>query len=81
MAKMPTYTPNNNNNKNQDIALKLCVCMDSDNLHLQSLHGRALMEDVIELLTAPWANRRAFNLSSDFPIMAEAMSNHHQLLQ
>jgi hypothetical protein len=67
--------------KNRDIALKLCVCMAFENLRLQSLNDRALMADAIELLTAPWENRRAFNSSSDFPIMAEVMSNHHQLLQ
>ena len=53
--------------------------MASDNLHLQSLNDRALMTDAIELLTVPWANRRDFNLSPDFPFMVEMMSNHHQL--
>jgi hypothetical protein len=64
--------------QNRDVALKLCVCMASDNLLLQSLSDRALVADAIELLIVPWANRRALNSSSDFPIMAEAMSNHHQ---
>jgi hypothetical protein len=52
--------------------------MASDNLLLQSLSDRALVADAIELLTVPWVNRRALNSSPDFPIMAEAMSNHHQ---
>jgi hypothetical protein len=55
--------------------------MASDHLHLQFLNNRAPTADAIELLTAPWANRRAFNSLPDFPIMEEAMSNHHQLLQ
>jgi hypothetical protein len=67
--------------QNRDVALKLCICMASDNLQLQSLNDRAPMADAIELLTVPWVNRRAFNSSPDFPIMAEAMSNHHQLPQ
>ena len=54
--------------------------MASENLHLQSLNDCAPSVDAIEFLTAPWVNRRAFNSSPDFPIMAEAMSNHHQLL-
>ena len=53
--------------------------MDSDNLYLQSLNDRAPMEDAIDLLTVPWANRRAFNSSPNFPFMAEMMFNHHQL--
>jgi hypothetical protein len=53
--------------------------MASDNLHLQSLNDRAPMADAIELLTVPWANRRALNSSQDFPFMAEMISNHHQL--
>ena len=65
--------------QNQGVALKLCICMASDNLHLQFLNGHAPMADAIELLTVPCENRRAFNSSSDFPIMVEAMSNHHQL--
>jgi hypothetical protein len=67
--------------KNQDVALKLCVCMASDNLRLQSLNNRAPMTNAIGFLIAPWENRHAFNSSLDFPIMAETMSNHHQLLQ
>jgi hypothetical protein len=67
--------------QNRDVALKLCVCMDSENLRLQYLNNRAPTTDAIGLLTAPWANRRAFNSSLDFPIMEEMMSNHHQLLQ
>ena len=55
--------------------------MASDNLQLQSLNDHAPMVDTIEFLTVLWANRRASNSSPDFPIMAEAMSNHHQPLQ
>jgi hypothetical protein len=55
--------------------------MASDNLQLQSLNDRAPMADATELLTVPWVNQRAFNSSLDFPIMVEAMSNHHQLPQ
>ena len=51
--------------------------MAFDNLHLQSLNDRAPMADAIDLLTVPWANRRAFNSSPDFPIMVEVMSKHH----
>ena len=55
--------------------------MASDNLQLQSLNDHAPMVDAIELLTVLWVNRRSFHSSLDFPIMAEVMSNHHQLLQ
>ena len=55
--------------------------MASDNLQLQPLNNRAPTADAIGLLTAPWANRRAFNSSPDFPIMAEMMPNYHQLPQ
>ena len=67
--------------QNRDVALKLCVCMASDNLRLQSLNNRAPTTDAIRILTALWANRRAFTSSLDFPIMAETMSNYLQLLQ
>jgi hypothetical protein len=40
-----------------------------------------LMADAIDLLTVSSANRRAFNLLQDIPIMAETMFNHHQPLQ
>jgi hypothetical protein len=65
--------------KNRDVALKLCICMASDNLHLQSLNECAPMVDATELSTVSWVNQCAINSSVDFPIMAEAMSNHHQL--
>jgi hypothetical protein len=52
--------------------------MASDNLLLQSLSDHALVADAIELLTVLWANQRALNSSSNFPIMAQAMSNHHE---
>jgi hypothetical protein len=54
--------------------------MPTDNLHMQILAGRAPMADEIELLTILWVNQHAFNSSSDFPFMAETMSNHLQQL-
>jgi hypothetical protein len=54
--------------------------MSSGSLRMQTLDDRALMTDATRLLTVFQMNRHDFNPFTDFPFMAETMSNHLQQL-
>jgi hypothetical protein len=55
--------------------------MSIGSLRMQTLNDHASMTDAIRLLITLQKNQHVFNPFSEFPFIAETMSNHLQQLQ